>query len=396
MSRRVKQLVGLVTRGRYLLLLVASLVVGLANYQLRRNDFLFFEYVARVAIGHDRAHAGLASLLHLYVDIPRLQVGPPGLVLAVPFQFLKPSVANEAVALFLMICLVPCIYLIERTARLAGAPAKRTAPLALVAGLAMLPVWDQLAVRFMHMDDVVVLLLLLAATGEVLKGRWLLASIAVSTATVTKPWAVAVVPILFALPRPMWWKAGLAWIVTFVLWWAPFLLAEPNTFVELSRGTNPIMPGSTWALFGLRGTPDCVGGCIDVAYSWMRPLQFGLSILLAAAAVRRGRWLAAPLLGLLGRVTLDVQVWTYYGAGPVLMAVLCDAVAGRWIPLTALVVAVAEYSAYVVDDPTAQAVIRLVIAGLVIAWYLRPTRRQEADGAGADGTPVAQAADVAV
>jgi hypothetical protein len=276
----------------------------------------------------------------------------------------------------MMICLAPCMYLLERVARLVGVPRRRTSVLALLAGLAMVPVWETLAVAFMHMDDVLVILLVLIAVGEVLNGRWLLASLAVATATVTKPWAIAVVPILFALPRPVWWKAGLAWIATFVLWWAPFYLAEPSTFVGLAGGTNAIAPGSTWSLFGLHGHPACAEHCIDVAWSWMRPLQFALSFLLAAAVVRRGRWLAAPLVGLLGRVVLDVSVWRYYGVGPVLMAVLCDAVAGRRLPWLALFVAGGEYSAYVVHNTIAQALIRIAVAGAVAAWYLRPHGRQ--------------------
>jgi hypothetical protein len=276
------------------------------------------------------------------------------------------------------------MYLIERAARIAGVPAGRRSTLVLLAGLGMVPVWEPLALAYMHMDDVLVLVLALAAVGEILKGRWLVASVAVATATATKPWAIAVVPILFALPRPYWWKAGLAWIATFVLWWAPFYLAEPSTFVALAGGTNFIASGSTWSLFGVHGHPDCATNCIDVAWLWMRPLQFAVSFLLAAAVVKRGRWLAAPLVGLLGRVVLDVSVWSYYGIGPVLMAVLCDAVAGRRVPWTAVFVAIGEYSTYVVHNSTAEALIRIAVAGLVVAWYLRPRGRQPEPGIGTD------------
>jgi hypothetical protein len=273
----------------------------------------------------------------------------------------------------MMLDLVAVVALLEWTARIVGVNPTRTRPAALIGGLLAMPVWMILAITAVHLDDVMVLTCVAASLPMVARGRWLPAGALLGTAVATKPWAVVVVPLVFALPRRVMPRAVLVTVAVSALWWVPFLIADPSTPWALSGFPVPVTPDSTYGLLGYHGHSAGVCaplyGCMSAAPSWLRPLQFGAGFGFALLAVRRGRWLAAPLVGLATRVLLDSQAWGYYFVGPVIAALAWDIAQGRRIPRWAIVVAAAEYAGFVIHGNATQAAIRLVMCAVVIYWF---------------------------
>lgn len=362
-------------RVRFLILAAAVAAVGLERYALHANDYLLFEYFGRTVLHKPHFAGGWHDVWRVYPNYPHLQVGPPALFTAVPLQLPPGPQSNQLSAAVMMAALLPCLFMLERIAVREGVPIARLRPVVLIAGLALVPLWADLALTYMHLDDILIFLLVPGAVLAVQRERAVLAAVLLGTAAATKPWAIALAPVLLALPRRQLASAGLGWVLAFVVWWLPFLAADATTFSALGRLDVPVVPGSVWHLLGVHGDQaaklcNAPGSCLYAAYDWMRPVQFAGSFLLAALAVRRGRWLAAPLVGLVGRIALDPQVWSYYGVGPVLMALLWDLSTGRRLPRwTALVVA-AEYAYVLVDDTTVQGVLRLLMTVAVVGWFV--------------------------
>jgi hypothetical protein len=363
-----------VLRVRYGVLLIVFAAAFNEYYRLRFGDWLLLEFAGRVALHHPGYEGGWSGFLHLYSQMPKMQIGPPAVLLAIPTQLLNPSDGNIVAAFTMMVAGVGCLALVEAIARAVGVPAARTRPAILIAGLLFLPLWRNLAMFYMHLDDVLVLTALLAAVLFVVKQRWWAVALLLGTAVATKPWALVVVPILFALPRRDVARTGLLAFGTALLWWVPFLLADPSAPGALARVHMPVEPASTFHLLGPLGRGHlyaCMPGsmCVPNAPGWMRPVQLILGFALATLAVRRGRWLAAPLVGLAARVLLDSQTWAYYGVGPVLAALMWDVARGRRIPRWALLVAAGEYAHVVISNDTACALIRVAMCAVVIGWF---------------------------
>jgi hypothetical protein len=155
---------------------------------------------------------------------------------------------------------------------------------------------------------------------------WWLVAILLGTAIAAKPWAVIFAPVLFGIPREARSKVALGVILVAGAWWAPFVLGAPGTIHALGTYAIPVRPGSTLWLFGLRG---------DV-HHWLRPVQFigGIGIGTYVATRGRSAWLAAPLAALAFRVLTDPFMWSYYGLGPVMFALLWDMTRpARWTKL---------------------------------------------------------------
>ena len=369
-----------VLRLRYGVLLVVYVAAFSLYYQLRFGDWLLLEFAARVALHRPGYHGGWSGFFHIYSQMPKMQIGPPAVLAAIPTQLVNPSDGNIVAALVMMLAGVACVGLVERIAKTAGVATGHRQPAALLAGLLLVPMWRQLAMLYMHIDDVIVLMAVLAAIPFVMKNRWLVASLLVGTAIATKPWALGVTPILFALPRRDIARAGLVTLGVTLLWWAPFLIADPSAPRELGSVSLPVHAASTFHLLGPLGHGhafECLapGTCMPSAPGWMRPVQLLVAFGLAWLAVRRGRVLAAPLVGLAARVLLDAQAWPYYGVGPVLAALVWDMSHGRRIPRWALFVAAAEYANVVIGNETACAIIRVVMCAVVIWWFA--IRRQQ-------------------
>jgi len=110
----------LLLRARYLLMLALSGVCFAVWYSSRPldGDWWVFEYGARV-IGHldgEKYQRLAGGWLHIYATMPKLQIGPPALLLAIPSQLLAPATSRLAMAIVLTLSGVALVAVLERMA----------------------------------------------------------------------------------------------------------------------------------------------------------------------------------------------------------------------------------------------------------------------------------------
>lgn len=281
--------------------------------------------------------------LHLYAAHPELQIGPLAFVLSGPLAALPPAAGLLAVQALLALLGVFVLVQLWRLGNELRPPIARTdaGRRLLLAGIPFLPVWMNLAVRFVHVDDALALALVACAVGAIRRGEGVLAGIMIGMSVDAKPWALPFAGLLLALRLGGRIKALLAAAATVAVAWLPFLLADPAT---LAAGHFTIVnqPDSSLRTLGVSAA---------VTPGWDRPAQVALGLALAVAAVRAHRWAAAVLLVVAARVVLDPGTYTYYVAGISVGALVWDQVgtrralpvftwfgaglfASEWLPLT--------------------------------------------------------------
>ena len=249
--------------------------------------------------------------LHLYATAPNLQIGPLAFAAAEPLRYLGPSHGRYA-AVILLTALGPlALWLLSRIEL--GGRAIGNERL-LLAGLILLPVWCELATHFAHLDDVMALLLALAALVAVARRRALLAALLLAAAAGSKPWAVAFVAVLLALPAASRLRAGVVWLGALAIVWCPFLLADSKT-LRAAHFRIPTAASSSLRVFGVNDA---------LTPSWDRPTQVALGLAAAVLAVRAGRWPAVLLAAVAARLLLDPATKSYYVAGLVVAALVVD------------------------------------------------------------------------
>jgi hypothetical protein len=198
----------------------------------------------------------------------------------------------------------------------------------LAAGLLFLPIWSELVTHAGHLDDVLALTCGVAAMHALTKQNALATGLLVAAAADCKPWALAFAPLVLALPRREWWRAGLVAVAGLLAAWLPFLLYDPGT-LSATRFTIPTAVSSGLHVLGFTDphTP-----------AWDRPAQLLLGCLLGTIAVVRGRWPAVILLATSARILLDPEVYGYYTSGVLLGAVAFELILARhrlpWLSLT--------------------------------------------------------------
>ena len=380
----LRTVVDLLLRVRYLLMLALSGVCFAVWYSSRPldGDWWVFEYGARV-IGHldgEKYQRLAGGWLHIYATMPKLQIGPPALLLAIPSQLLAPATSRLAMAIVLTLSGVALVAVLERMAvqaRQARPSNRSVAGMATVGGLLLVPAWDVVAVRYMHLDDTLVLGLLVTATWAVQRQRWMILGVVLGTAVATKPWALAFVVLIAVLPKRDVIRAAAVTFAAAIVWWLPFVIADHHTIGNLWNADSAFSTSSTPALLGLTQAP-----------TGARAIQFALMLLGAFAAVRCGRWVAAPLIAVAIRLVTDWQTWGYYGAGLVVAALLIDVSRrdGRWPFVTAAALVAAGLPAWLpVADGNAAAAARLVLVSITCALAWRATQPASATPSEATG-----------
>lgn len=366
-------------RVRYLLMLALSAGCFAAWYSARPldGDWWVFEYGARVLghLGGDKYQRLAGGWLHVYATMPKLQIGPPALLLAIPSQLVAPTVGRFVMAAVLTLWGVVLVAAVERLALRARPGDRTTIRVAAIGGFLLVPAWDVMAVRYMHLDDALILTLLVLAIGAVQRHRWLVVALALGTAIATKPWALGFVVLIAVLPRRDVMRAAAVTITAAVVWWLPFVLADHRTITGLWNAESAFSTASTPALLGLTHAPTGARG-----------LQFAIMLVGALIAVRQGRWLAAPLIAIGIRLVTDWQTWGYYGAGLVVTALLVDLLRHdrRWPVVTAAALAAAGIPAWLASiDGDAAAIARLVLVSLTCTLAWRATHPTAAAGTGA-------------
>jgi hypothetical protein len=253
--------------------------------------------------------------VHVYATHPDLQFGPAAMLAATVLSMLGPSWGMLTAQVLGAGAGLAVLALLADTAahlRPLGTARQRTLMLA-GAGAAFLPVWMNLAVRFVHIDDVLALLFVTTATALAVRRHPVAAGVLVGLSVAAKPWALPFAVLLVALPTQRA-RASIAAAGTAALCWLPFVLADPASLVA-ARFHIPTSPASSLHTLGL-ATPTTP--------AWDRPVQLALGTAVALVAVRRRRWAAVVLLVLGVRVLLDPGAYSYYSAGVVLGALCWD------------------------------------------------------------------------
>ncbi|MER7846659.1 hypothetical protein ABTZ03_22190 [Kitasatospora sp. NPDC096077] len=335
---------------------------GFSWHYLRQGEQLLFSH---------QSDGGLS----LYAHHPELQIGPVSLAaarLTAPFPPHIGQLIAEAVSAGLGLVM---LVLVGRTAALyylgTGTNHRRLQQRLLIAGLAFIPMWVEVSVRFAHLDDVLALFFTTLAAHALARGKPVQVAIFLALAVDSKPWALAFAPLILALPRPAWLRTVLWFCFLVAIAWLPFYLGNLDTMAA-AKFTIPNQPASALRWFGVTdpSTPW-----------WDRPTQFALGIGLGCIAVWRGRWPAVVLLGADARILLDPSVYTYYTASILLGTLLWDAVGQkRLVPWWSWIALVALYGGtLLLPSDAARGFVRLafvvVSAAYVLLWPTQQTRR---------------------
>ncbi|MFI1094184.1 hypothetical protein [Streptomyces sp. NPDC020917] len=339
--------------------LVVAPTGGVSWHYLRQGEQLLFS---------GRPGGGLS----VYAHHPELQIGPASLAAArlfAPFSDRVGQLLAEATmsALGLVV-----LVLVGRTAawyhRGTGMNHRRLQQRILVAGLAFIPMWVEVAVRFGHLDDVLALFFTTLAVHALVRNRPTMVGTYLALAVDSKPWALSFLPLLLALPRPARLRAFLWFCGLVALAWLPFYLGDLGSLAA-AKFTIPNQPASSLRWLGVSD---------PVTPWWDRPAQFAVGMGLGTVAVWRGRWPGVVLLGANARILLDPSIYTYYTASILLGTLLWDGVGQRrlvpWWSWTAL--ALLYGGALLVPSDSARGLLRLgfvlLSTGYVLLW---PTRR---------------------
>ncbi|MDH6703526.1 hypothetical protein P3T27_000207 [Kitasatospora sp. MAA19] len=344
---------------------------GFSWHYLRQGEQLLFS---------GQPDGGLA----IYAHHPELQIGPVSLAaarLTAPFSpHVGQLIAEAAMSGLGLVMLV----LIGRTAALyylgTGINHRRLQQRLLIAGLAFIPMWVEVSVRFAHLDDVLALFFTTLAAHALARGKPTMVGVYLALAVDSKPWAIAFAPLILALPRPAWLRTAIWFVGLVAIAWLPFYLGNLDTLAA-AKFTIPNQPASALRWFGVT----------DPATPWWdRPTQFALGLGLGTVAVWRGRWPAVVLLGADARILLDPSVYTYYTASILLGTLLWDAVGQkRLVPWWSWIALAALYGGTLfIPSDSARGLVRLafvvVSAAYVLFWPTQQTRRPRppADGEG--------------
>ncbi|MBC2878526.1 MULTISPECIES: hypothetical protein [Streptomyces] len=326
--------------------------------------------------------------LNLYARHPELQMGPISFLVAGLFNPFPAEVGQVLAEAFMSVLGLVVLVLTGRSAARhflgTGTNHQRLRRRVLIAGLAFIPMWIEVSVRFAHLDDVLALFFTALAVRSMTRCDAAATGIWMALALDSKPTALAFLPLLLALPKERWLRAGLWCAGLVAVAWVPFFLVDAQSFAA-AEFTIPNNPASALRWLGANDpeTP-----------SWARPAQAALGLFLGTVAVWRGRWAAVVLLGANARIVLDPSVYTYYTASVLLGTLLWD-VCGqrRLVPLWSWLALVALYgSVFVVHDDAARGLIRLAFVVVSTAYVLfapvRDRRRRSPDRAELHDEPV--------
>lgn len=310
---------------RWSLMILATLALTWWGYSRTTGRYYtewnFFELGARTLVHYHGNPLYSGGALHVYTSNPQLQIGPPALWPIAAIEWLP---GRTVAALFVVVMAVmgvaaaAAVMAAGRSVR--GLPAS-VFPIPIVsAGALVAGIWGYDCGTWRHLDDSAALLAVAVAAMLIARGgRWWIVGLLLGTAAATKPWAVILFPIVLALPRRDIARTTLVALATAAFWWAPFMMAAPDTSSALGHYVVVSRPGSVLHLIG-------IGGQVQ---GWLRPTQFVLGGGIGCFVAVRRNWTAAPLAALTVRVLTDPYSYAYYGLGPMLAAFLYDCTAER-------------------------------------------------------------------
>lgn len=354
----------------HLVLLSAWTVVWFAVVE-RHGGFSWHYLRAGGELIYQNPSSGGDGGFNLYARHPELQSGPISFLVAGLFNPFSGVVGQFLAAALMSLLGLVILVLAGRSAAWyflgTGTNHQRLRQRVLIAGLAFIPMWIEVSVRFGHLDDVLALFFATVAVHSLTRGNAAMTGVFLALAMDSKPTALAFLPLLLALPRGQWlrgalWCAGLVAIV-----WLPFFVGTSHSLAA-AQFTIPNQPASAlrWLGVGDARTPP-----------WDRPAQAALGLTLGCVGVWRGRWPAVVLLGANARIVLDPSVYTYYTASVLLGTLLWDVIGQRWlVPWWSWIALITLYgSVFAVPDDSARGLIRLgfvvVSTVYVLFWPVR-------------------------
>jgi hypothetical protein len=310
---------------------------------------------------------GAASCgLHVYAAHPELQIGPLSFVVA---AVIPGEDGAELAELVMTLAGLAALLALEHDARATAGPVlrERLQRRVFLAGVVFVPAWADLAVKFAHLDDVLALMFTALAVRAVSRGGSTSVGCFLALATLSKPWAIAFLPLACAVPTGRR-LATVAWAVLPVCLVAGlFVAADPSTLTAAGFGI-PNAPSSSLRVLGVNAatTP-----------SWDRPAQILAGLALGGLAVARGRWAAVVMVAAAARIALDPGVYSYYTAAILLGAVVWDVQArkGRDFPVWSWLVFGALFLCrYLPLGATTLGALRLGVCIAVVAAALLTSR----------------------
>ncbi|HWC33269.1 MAG TPA: hypothetical protein VG650_00455 [Mycobacteriales bacterium] len=346
------------------------------------SDWIIFEVGARTLVHYHHTTTNLYDTprLHVYVDNPDIQIGPPALWFVAAFEGLRVRTVYGLFSVIMAVIGLAGVFAAIITGRReAWRGWERGGKVALIVAASLLAAAfiAEEANRWKHLDDLMAVTLACVSAYLISRRRaWWLIGLLLGTGVAAKPWALILAPILLALPRRDIARATLVTVGVAAAWWAPFVIAAPGTVQALGHWQIIPDPGSVLRLVGIQG---------DVS-RWLRPVQFFLGLGMCAYVCRNRPWVSAPLAALATRVLTDPYAFGYYSLGPLTFALLYDCAGGgwqglpTWTALTALLdVGLSNIVPHLgIDSPmhqqTVLAVAKLLWAVSVLAAVLAPTR----------------------
>jgi len=271
--------------------------------------------------------------LHLYARHPDLQIGPLSFLVAVPFLALPADVGRVLAVAAMTVGGVGAVAVLAR--RSTGDRSRRWRR-GVLAGAAAAPGWLELATRAGHLDDVLAILLGVAALTQRARHRSVPAGLLAAAAADAKPWALAFAPLLVDpdVPVRTQVRAAVGYGLLLAAAWLPFLLADHAT-VSAARFTIRDAPSSALRALGVtaRRTPR-----------WDRPAQVLLGSVAGLVATLRRRPGAVLLVAVAARILLDPSVFPYYTGGLLIAAAAFDLLETTWYaPVTTIAFVIAVY-----------------------------------------------------
>lgn len=300
-------------------------------------------------------HPGLpGGGLHLYASHPELQIGPLALLAAVPGQLVPVQASLLLAAVVLTALGLALLWLLTLVrAQLTGRDTGSGR--LLLIGACLLPVWSQLAVRYIHLDDALALGFGVLALYALVRRQGALLGAALAAAVDAKPWALGFAVLLWVLPAPQRRRGMLVGAALVVVAWLPFLLADSRT-LQVGRFTIANAADSALRALGV-GDP--------VTPPWDRPAQLLLGVCCAAVAVRHRQWRLVLLAVVTSRLLLDPQTHPYYSAGLLVAAAAADLLASRrTVPWWSI-----GCAGWVAIDAVTSAVVSPAVSGTIRAGF---------------------------
>lgn len=277
-----------------------------------------------------------ADGLSVYALHPELQVGPLSLVVGGMFNALPGDVSRATALITMTLIGLALLGLLAQVV-----PSDRRPCRMMLAAVVFLPAWTVLAVRWGHLDDVLAMAAAVVASVALYRGRPLLTGLALGLAIASKPWAIAFVPLVLALPKART-RAFVTVIATAAAGWLPFVVGDPGTLAALHPRVA-LVPGSGLHALGVRG---------EVVPAWGRSAQLLLAPAVALAAALSRRPAGILLVGVAVRLALDPQDNAYYIGSAAAAAIVFDLLGTRWlVPWTTVLTVVSLWQPFVRDYP---------------------------------------------